>query len=145
MAKNTRLTDLAVNAEADAFGALMNGGFIDIYDGTQPTSSDDAINGQRLGVTLTFGNPAFIPAIGGILSANPINSGVIVNQINPATWARIYRSDHKTVVMDVSVGMDDPRAGLIYNIALPTVHLVPGVTLSFSSFTHSVAKSTPGF
>lgn len=69
MAKNTQLTNLAVNTEANALGALMDGGFIDVYDGTQPLSGDTSLAGQTLGVTLTFGTPAFAAAAAGTLIA----------------------------------------------------------------------------
>lgn len=46
MAKNTQLSNLAVNTEADALGALLNSGLLRIYDGTQPATADTAITTQ---------------------------------------------------------------------------------------------------
>lgn len=137
MSKNTQLTTLAVNTEADAFAALMNDGYLDIYDGSQPANGDVAISGQTLGVSIRFGAPAFLPAVAGLIAANPMTPGVIAASINPATWGRVYRSDHVTPVMDVSVGTSDA------NVVLPTTNLVAGVTVTVGSFTHTVAKSTP--
>jgi hypothetical protein len=138
MAKNTRLTNLAVNTEADAFAALMDGGFIDIYDGLQPDSADAPLGKQVRGVSLGLGRPAFMPALDGILSANPITPGVATASINPATWARVYRADHKTFVMDVSVGTRDA------NIILRTTNIPEGVKVECSSFQHLIPKSVPG-
>lgn len=138
MVKRTKLADVVVEAQADALAKLCAGGFIDIYDGEQPESDEAPITKQKLCVSLEFGSPAFAPAVKGILSANPIKSGVAVADVNPATWARIYKSDHRTRLMDVSVGKKDA------NIILPTTHIVRGVTVSCSSFTHSVAKATAG-
>jgi hypothetical protein len=47
MPLNTQLTNAAVNAEANALAALLNGGFIDIYDGTQPASVLAAVHTQQ--------------------------------------------------------------------------------------------------
>jgi hypothetical protein len=138
MAKSTRLTNLAVNTEADAFARLMDGGFIDIYDGAQPESGDTPVSKQVLAVTLGLGSPAFMPALDGILIANPITSGVAKASVNPATWARVYRADHKTVVMDLSVGTRDA------NIILKTANIPEGVKIECSSFQHLIPKSLPG-
>lgn len=137
MAKNTKLADVVVNAQGEALATLLKGGFIDIYDGVQPASADVPTS-SRLCVTLQFGSPAFNPAQKGVLSANPIKSGVAVGDAEPATWARLFQEDHKTVVMDVSVGTRDA------NIILPTARIVKGVTVTCSSFQHSIAKSTAG-
>jgi hypothetical protein len=138
MAKNTRLADIVVDAQADALAALLKDGFIDIYDGVQPESPASEVGARKMCVSLKLGAPAFMPSAKGSISANPILSGVSVADVNPATWARLYRSDHKTAVMDVSVGTRDA------NIILPTTHIVRGVTVTCSSFLHSVAKSTTG-
>lgn len=138
MPKNTNLSNLSVNVEADAFAVLLDGGFIDIYDGKQPDSADTPITTQILGVTLAFGSPAFGRADKGIITSNPIKSGVAVNTVNPAKWARITRSDHKTVVMDVSVGTAKA------NIIVPTTNIAAGVMVTCSAYSHSIAKSAPG-
>ena len=40
MALNPKFTDLAVNTKADAQSALLNSGYLEIYDGTQPATAD---------------------------------------------------------------------------------------------------------
>lgn len=135
MALNTQMADATVNAQAATLATLCNSGFIDVYDGTQPTNADTAIGAQTLGVTLTFGATAFPAASGGLLTANPITSGVAVAGITP-TWARVYKSDHTTVVMDISAG----AAGANLTIAAFTT----GTTVSASSFTHDVRNATSG-
>lgn len=136
MPKNTNLTNLAVNVEADAFASLIDGGFIDIYDGKQPDSADMPITTQTLGVTLSFGSPAFAPANKGIITSNPIKAGVAARSI-VASWARITRSD-RTTVMDISVGTSNA------NLILPTTNIAAGVTVTCSSYSHAIAKSAPG-
>jgi hypothetical protein len=70
MAKNTQLTNLAVNTEADALAALCNGGFMDIYDGTQPATGDTAITTQNKLASCALNATAFGAAVAGVLTAN---------------------------------------------------------------------------
>src|SRR3954471_9952938 len=138
MSKNTRLAGFVVDIQANALAELLNNGFIDIYEGPQPESPDESVGARKLCVSLKFGSPAFMPSVGGILSANQIGAGKSVADVNPATWARLFQADHKTAVMDVSVGTRDA------NIILPNTHIVRGITIGVSSFLHSVAKLTAG-
>lgn len=138
MAKNTKLATDIIDGQANLIAAALKDGFIDVYDGAQPESPEVEVGSRKLCVTLRFGSPAFMPSEKGVISAYPIQQGRILETINPATWARCYRSDHKTPVMDVSVGTKDA------NIIVPTTHMVTGVTMGISSFLHSVAKSTTG-
>lgn len=142
MAKNTRLASFTVNAQADLISKLLTNGYIDIFDGKQPEDCDDPVTNQVLGVTLRFGSPAFMPAIKGVITANPIQSGVAITELKKATWARCYREDHKTAILDVSVGERDASAKA--NILLPNTHIVRAITITCSSFIHSVAKRSAG-
>ena len=136
MALNTQIADATVNAQADALATLCNSGLIKIYDGTQPTNADTAIVAQTLGVTLTFGTTAFASAVSGLLTANAITSGTAVAAITP-TWARIFKADGTTVVMDVSAG----ASGCNLTIGPFTA----GTVVSATSFTHDVRNSTTGY
>ena len=135
MALNTQLSDETVDVQADALAILCNSGFIKVYDGTQPATANTAIGAQVLGVTLTFGATAFPAASGGLLTANAITSGVAAASITP-TWARIFRSNGTTVVMDVSAG----AAGANLTIGAFT----SGTTVTCSAFTHDVKNATSG-
>ena len=136
MAKNTQKTNLAVNTEADALAGLLNSGLIRIYDGTQPATGDTAITTQNLLVTLTLNATAFGAAVAGVLTANAITSGTAVFSAT-ATWARICKSDG-TAVFDGSV--DTASANIILN----ATGIVSGATVSCSSMTMTLAKSTAG-
>lgn len=98
------MTTASANAIADALAALADGGFLRIYDGTQPATADTAITTQVLLVELTFGTPAFAAASGGVANANDIGSGVCA-ATGTATWFRVFRSNGTTVVFDGSVGV----------------------------------------
>ena len=135
MPLNTQLADATVNIQADALATLCNGGLIRVYNGTQPATANTALSGNTLGVTLTFGNPAFPAAVGGLLTANAIAPGTAVADITP-TFARIFRSDGTTVVMDVSAGATGA------NLLLGA--FTTGTLVGATSFTHDVRNATAG-
>jgi len=137
MPRQTRLTNFAVDAQANLLGALLDGGFIDVMDGKQPESGDVAIADQQLLVVLGFGIPAFVHSQEGVIFANAISSGVAVGAGNP-TWFRAYRSDHRTPIFDGSVGRENA------NMILPVRTIVEGVLVHCSSLSHTVVKSLSG-
>ena len=132
----TNLASASVNVQANALAALLDGGSIDILDGPRPDAADLPITSQTVGVTLGFGDPAFRPAVAGIIVSNLIQPGVVSTSITP-TWARMYTADHRTV-MDISVGVRDA------NLIIPANYLEQGATLSCDSYTHAIAKSALG-
>ncbi len=136
MALNTQLADATVNAQAAALATLCNSGYIKVYDGTQPATADTALGAQVCGVTLTFGATAFPAASSGLLTANAITAGTAGASITP-TWARIFKSDGTTVVMDVSAG----ASGCNMTIGAFT----SGTVVSATSFTHDVRNSTSSY
>ncbi len=136
MSLNTQLADATVNAQANALAALCDGGVIKIYDGAQPATADTAMSGNTLGVTLGFSATAFSPANSGVLTANAITPGTAVASITP-TFARIFKSDETTVVMDVSAGAT--------NSNMTIGAFTAGTVVSVVSFTHDVRNSTAGF
>jgi len=135
MALDTQLADATVNAQAAALAALCSGGLIRVYSGTKPATADTPLAGNTLGVTLTFGAPAFPAAVSGLLTANAITAGVAVADITP-TFARIFKSDGATVVMDVSAGTADA------NLLLGA--FTAGTLVGATSFTHDVRNATAG-
>ena len=135
MPLNTQLANATVNAQAAALATLCNGGLIRVYNGTQPATADTALSGNTLGVTLTFGNPAFPAAVGGLLTANAITPGTAVADITP-TFARIFKSDGTTVIMDVSAGATGA------NLLLGA--FTTGTLVGATSFTHDVLNSRSG-
>jgi hypothetical protein len=137
MPKNTQLTDLAVNVQANALAALVDGGFVDVMTGKQPDAGDIDITDQVLLVTMGFGKPAFRGAMGGVLSSNGITAGVAISDGDP-TWFRAYGPDRRTPVFDGSAGVSDS------NMILPAKTVIRGITVSCSGITHSVVKSMAG-
>lgn len=137
MAKNTQLSNLAVNTEADTLAALANGGFLKLYDGTQPLTGDDAITTQIMLVALVMGNPAFAPADAGVLIANAI-TGVLAVATGVAAWFRLTRSNG-VAIWDGSVGTANA------NVIVPSTTVTVGVLYRCSTFTHTVYKNSTGY
>lgn len=136
MALNTQLADASVNAQANVLGTLCDSGLIRLYDGTQPATADTALSGNTLGATLTFGATAFPSAVSGLLTANAITPGTAVAPITP-TFARIFKADGTTVIMDVSAGV----SGANLTIGAFTA----GTIVTATAFTHDVRNSTSGY
>lgn len=139
MAKNSQVSNVGVNAEADAFGALFNSGYLRIYAGSQPANADTALTAQTLLAELRFNTTAFPAASGGVLTANAITSGV-ASASGTAAFFRCLKSDGTTVLLDgtCDISANSP------NITLPTTTITAGVTVSITSFVHTVNKASAG-
>ena len=125
--RNTQMSNVAVNAEADALTALLPGGKVGIYTGTQPATSDTALSANTLLATPTLGTPAFPAAAAGVLTANAIAAATAV-ATGKATFSRVFRADGTTAVMDQSIGMQ-----------------LVGADFTFTAATKTIAKASGGF
>jgi hypothetical protein len=125
--KNTQISNLAVNAQADALTPLLASGKINLYSGTQPASSDTALAANTLLVAPVFGATAFPAAVAGVLTANAISAATAV-ATGKATFARCMKTDGTTAVMDQSVGMQ-----------------LTGADFTFTAATKTIAKAAGGF
>jgi len=88
----------------DAGLNALDGGFIELYTGSQPASPDVAVTTQVLIAKLQLSSPAFTNAAAGTKTANMIPSAVAVASGAP-TWFRAYQSDSSTAVDDGSAGI----------------------------------------
>ena len=140
MAKNTQMSDDAVNAQADALARKLDNGYLRIYDGTQPATADTAVSTQTLLAELRFNATSAPSASGGVLTMNAITADSSANASGTASWFRCLKSDGTTVVMDGNVG----TTGSTSNLELATTTITAGVQVSVSSFTHDVKNSTSG-
>lgn len=134
MSLNLKLSDSAANEEANALAALLNSGYIRLYDGVQPATANTPVTSQHKLAELRFGNPAFASASGGALVANPITPDNDAAATGTATWFRCFKSDGTTAIMDGSVGV----SGCNMNINNPALQI--GATVSLSGFTHAVTE-----
>ena len=137
MGNNLKMSNAAVNAEANALAALANNGYLRIYSGTQAADADTAIGAQVLLAELRLNATAFGSAVAGVLTAGAITSGTGTagaGAETTATWFRIFESDGTTVLWDGSVG----ASGCDLNLS--AVSIATGVTVAISSLTHTVTK-----
>lgn len=134
MAVNPKRSNAAANAAVDAMAALLNNGYLRIYDQTQPTNADTAIGAQVLLAELRFGATAFGAGSAGVATANAITQDAAANATGTASWFRCLKSDGTTVVYDGSVGTS--AADLILN----TVSIVAGATVSVTALTLTETK-----
>lgn len=134
MSNIVNLSDNSANTEANALAALMNGGTIQFYSGTQPVNANTALSGNTLLATCTFGNPAYGSAANGILTANAITQGTAV-ATGTATFARLFKSDGTTVVLDCTVGTSG--AGINLN----TTSIVSGGLVQVTALTYTVTET----
>ena len=121
------MANVTVNAQADAMTALLPGGKLSMYTGTQPATADTALAGNTLLVTPTLGTPAFPAAVAGVLTANAIAAAAAV-ATGKATFARCFRADGVTAVLDQSIGMQ-----------------LVGADFTFTAATKTIAKASGGF
>jgi hypothetical protein len=134
MPNNVKRSNAAVNLEADQVGALLNTGYLRIYDGTQPTTADTAVGAQVLLAELRFNATAFAAASAGVATANALTSDASANATGTATWFRALKTDGTTGVYDGSVG----TSGCDLN--LTTTAIVAAAEVAISSFTYTANK-----
>ena len=115
------------NAVADAEGALLDGGTIQIRTGAQPTAVDDAAQGTLLG-TLTFANPAFGSASSGVATADTITSDTSADNSGTAGHARLLKSGG-AIHSDATCGQGSGDFDFDNNV------IVAGGTIAVSSLT----------
>lgn len=115
----------AINAKADALGSLLDGGWLVLYGGTQPSSPNTPTEQEEL-IRVRFGRPAFSAADDGIVLAHPMTSQAATGE-GKATWCRAYQANGKTVVFDGSVGTRDAT------VTLRSVNVSKGIVLAVTS------------
>jgi hypothetical protein len=140
MAKNSTWSNAARSAGANAKAALLNNGYIRIYDSTgtgQPAGPDTAITTQVKLAELRFGATAFAAAVNGVATANAITSDPDAAATGTPTWFRYFQSDGTTAVHDGTVGTSN--ANLILAVASIVQHAV--VDCSSATITDAASSS----
>ncbi len=134
MALNPKLSAASRNLALNAALDVLNSGFFDIYDQTQPTDADTAISGGQIKLAhLTFASTAWAAASSGSKAAAAIGADSSADATGTATWYRLWKSDTTTAVWDGSVGTSG--ANLNFN----SVAIQSGAAVSISSFTATMA------
>jgi len=129
MATSTRLSAAARSAAADAITALIGAsGFLDIYDGAQPTNPDTALGSQVKLAHLALSADAFGDASSGVSTANAISDDAAADATGTAAWFTITTSGG-TRVIEGSVGTSAA------NLIVGTVAFVANAVISVTSLT----------
>lgn len=130
---NVRSATATQQAAMDARTALINAGgagTIQLRDGTQPASANDAASGTLL-ATLTFSATAFSAAnTSGVATANAITGDSSADATGTASWARILSGGGATV-FDCDAGEAADSA----TVTLDNKSIVAGGTVDCTSFT----------
>jgi hypothetical protein len=134
MALNPKLSNEAANAEADAVAALLDNGYLRIYDGSQPANADAGIGGANLLAELRFNADAFAAAAAGVAAANAFTQDASANATGTATWFRALKSDGTSPIFDGTVGTSGA------NLNLNSVAIVAGVAVQVTGFTFTASK-----
>ena len=136
MANNPLPSDATVIASVNAVTALLNGGFLQIYSGSQP-----ALNGSLTGTllaSLPFSATAFPSATAAAgtvtATANPITPASAA-ATGTAGYHALLKSDAATVVATGSVGTSGA------DLNLSTLSIQAGQTVSCSSYLITEAET----
>lgn len=113
------------NAQLDAITATVgNAGRLVIYAGSRPATGGAA--GTVL-ATFTLGSPFAPPASGGALYPT-LPADVNAAATGAATWARIFKADAVTPVMDLGVATSGQ------DISINSTSIAAGVSCSLTAF-----------
>jgi hypothetical protein len=135
MPSNTKISFASANAQADAMGAVLNGGYIRLYADAQAADADAAPAGAIVAV-LRFGTPAFAAAVNGVITANAL-TGESNAAGGTALWFRTFRANGTTAGWDGNVGTTDEDMVLESNV------IPPGAQVSVTDLTYTVPRSAP--
>jgi hypothetical protein len=122
------------NARADATFTPRNSGSRRLYTGVKPTHPVDALSGNTLIVTGTFGATAFPAAsgtYGGSSTSNAVTGANAVASGTP-TFYRDYASDGTTCVSQGDVGTD---------ITVTPSAVVSGAPVNWGTVAHTEATT----
>lgn len=128
----TAVKNSALDTLKTAVDAGSGPGTIKVYNGTQPTTANDAITSQTLLATLTFSDPCGTTS-SGTLTMSAITQDSAADATGTATWARIADSTGATV-FDVNVTVSGAGGTLQFN----TTNFVIGGPVLISSFTITI-------
>lgn len=120
------------NAQLDAITtAVGSAGKLVIYAGSRPSYGGAA--GTVL-ATFTLGSPFAGAAASGSLTVT-LPADVSASATGTAAWARIFKSDNTTIVMDLGVGTSGQE------VTINSTALQSGISCSVTAFTISAGNS----
>lgn len=90
------------NTALQNLGDELDGGTVRFYDGSVPDDPDTGLSGNVLIVSCALANPACGSPAGATRAFNAITAGIVAASGTP-TFARFFRSDGVTAVVDMDV------------------------------------------
>lgn len=131
MALNPKRASASIDAEAAAVTALLNNGYLRVYDGAQPANANAAVTTQVLLAELRWNGTAFGAPSAGVATAAAITADSSANNTGTAAWFRALKSDGTTGVFDGSVGTGTN------DIVLNTASIVAAAAVAVAAFTYT--------
>jgi hypothetical protein len=137
MAHALKISNDAINAQADALARKLDNGFLRLYNGTQAADADTPVGAQTLLAELRLANPSAPAAVAGVLTFSALTPDVSADATGTATWFRALKADGTTVVMDGTVGL----VGSSSDLELDAVAIQANADVVVDSWTHTVPKT----
>lgn len=138
MTRRARLSAAAVNAEADALAALLDGGNVRFYDGQQPEVCGDSDRASVLLAEMKIANPAAEAATNGMLRLEMAESASAI-ETGRLSWFRVSAADGVPLI-DGSIG--DGSIGIENaDLILPELMIRRGQALVIEAFTHTIPRN----
>ena len=132
----SRLSNTVVNAQADELARLLDDGYLRIYNGSRPATTDDPVTSQTLLAELRVSNPSAPAAIDGVLSVTLL-SDIDANASGSATWYRLLASNGITPLLDGTVGTN-----LSYDLTFNSTSIQIHAQIDVTGYTHTVPKGS---
>lgn len=134
----TKISNFAISTATDALCALLASGFLRIYDGVRPATPDTAITTQVELASLGFASVPFRPAFAGVAVAYDLTPDQATVAGTP-TWARAFRSDGTTAILDCDVA----AGGSDLNLGVATITVGGLLTQSDPYWTFTLTIALP--
>lgn len=128
-----KLSNEAANAAADAVAVLLNSGKLRFYTGSAPATADAAASGTLL-AELTYAVDAFGNPSAGVSTAAAITSDSSADATGTAGYARSYKSDGTSPILQHTVGTSGADINLV------TTSIVSGQPVEITSMTLTCEK-----
>lgn len=132
MPPQLRYSSATIDVQTDAVCALLNGGYLRLYEGSQPTDADVPADGTLL-VELRFSDPAFGPSNDGVALANDIPT-VTASTTGTAQWLRTLDSSGQAVFDG-----DVATSGAVLNLDHTLIQ--EGANVIIADFSYSSPKT----
>jgi hypothetical protein len=124
--------NLGLDTECDQ----LNNGYMRIYSGSVPATSDTALGAQVLLAEGRFGATAFAAASGASKTANALTADASADASGTPSFFRAFKSDGTTVVHQGTAAELGPLSGLVGG------DIIAGATVTITGYVIARAEGT---